>query len=51
MTFPDDVESAIQKVTLDMMELGPGEKAAMSLNSPEGVCDCFRARHPLVALS
>ena len=29
--MPDDVESAIQGVTLDAMELGPGEKAAMSL--------------------
>ncbi len=49
--IPDDVESAIQKVTLDAMELGAGEKAAMSLNSPERVCDRLRPRHPLVALS
>ena len=49
--FPDDVESAIQKVTLDTMELGAGEKAAMSLNCPERVCDRLRSCHPLVALS
>ena len=48
---PDDVESAIQRVTLDVMELGAGEKAAMSLNLPNGICDRLRPRHPLVALS
>src|ERR1700744_2844065 len=32
---PEDVESAIQKVTLDVMELGAGEKAAMSLTLPK----------------
>ena len=39
--FPEDVESAIQKVTLDTMELGPGEKAAMSLNFPKGFAIVF----------
>ena len=32
--FPDDLQSAMDKVTLDVMELGPGEKAAMSLIMP-----------------
>ena len=39
--FPDDVESAIQGVTLDTMELGSGEKAAMSLNLPTGFAIVF----------
>ena len=39
--FPDDVESAVQKVTLDTMELGGGEKAAMSLNFPKGLAIVF----------
>ena len=34
---PEDVESAIERVTLDVMELGPGEKAAMSLASRRGL--------------
>ena len=34
--FPDDLEGAIDKVTLDVMELAPGEKAAMSLTMPAG---------------
>jgi class 3 adenylate cyclase len=38
---PEDVESVIQKVTLDTMELGPGEKAAMSLNLPKGFAIVF----------
>ncbi|HTZ67065.1 MAG TPA: DUF5939 domain-containing protein [Roseiarcus sp.] len=38
---PEDVESAIQRVTLDSMELGPGEKAAMSLNLPKGFAIVF----------
>ena len=41
--FPDDVESAVQKVTLDTMELGAGEKAAMSLNFPKGLAIVFDA--------
>ncbi len=32
--FPDDLDSAMDKVTLDVMELAPGEKAAMSLTLP-----------------
>jgi class 3 adenylate cyclase len=32
--FPDDLQGAMDKVTLDVMELGPGEKAAMSLTMP-----------------
>ncbi len=39
--FPDDVESAVEKVTLDTMELGSGEKAAMSLNLPTGFAIVF----------
>jgi class 3 adenylate cyclase len=38
---PDDVESAIERVTLDLMELGPGEKAAMSLSLPAGFAIVF----------
>jgi class 3 adenylate cyclase len=38
---PEDVESAIQKVTLDMMELGAAEKAAMSLSLPKGFAIVF----------
>jgi len=39
--FPDDIESAIESVTLDTMEIGPGEKAAMSLNFPKGLAIVF----------
>jgi class 3 adenylate cyclase len=35
--LPEDIESAIQRVTLDVMELQPGEKAAMSLTLPKGL--------------
>ncbi len=38
---PEDVESAIQKVTLDLMELQPGERAAMSLALPKGLVIAF----------
>jgi class 3 adenylate cyclase len=38
---PEDVESAIQKVTLDAMELGSGEKAAMSLTLARGFVIVF----------
>ncbi len=38
---PEDVEAAIAKATLDLMELQPGEKAAMSLNLPEGFVIAF----------
>ena len=38
---PDDVENAIEKVTLDVMELQPGEKAAMSLTLPKGFVIAF----------
>ena len=33
---PEDVEAAIAKATLDVMDLQPGEKAAMSLTLPKG---------------
>jgi class 3 adenylate cyclase len=39
--LPDDVESVIDKVTLDAMELQPGEKAAMSLTLPKGFVIAF----------
>ena len=38
---PDDVESVVQKLTLDAMELAPGEKAAMSLSLPQGLIIVF----------
>ncbi|HXZ16804.1 MAG TPA: DUF5939 domain-containing protein, partial [Roseiarcus sp.] len=34
--LPEDIESEVDRVTLDLMELGPGEKAAMSLTLPKG---------------
>ena len=39
--LPDDVEAAISKLTLDLMELAPGEKAAMSLILPKGSVIAF----------
>jgi class 3 adenylate cyclase len=38
---PEDLEAAIQNVTLDLMELQPGEKAAMSLTLPKGLVIAF----------
>jgi class 3 adenylate cyclase len=38
---PEDIEGAIQRVTLDLMELQPGEKAAMSLTLPAGLVIAF----------
>src|SRR5271154_6864792 len=38
---PEDVETAINRVTLDVMELGAGEKAAMSLTLPKGFAIVF----------
>ena len=38
---PEDVEGAIERVTLDVMELGAGEKAAMSLTLPKGFAIVF----------
>src|SRR5580700_1203301 len=38
---PEDVASAIERVTLDVMELGPGEKAAMSFSLPTGFAIVF----------
>ena len=32
--FPDDLDGELDKVTLDVMDLAPGEKAAMSLTLP-----------------
>ncbi len=39
--LPDDVESAIDRITLDLMELAPAEKAAMSLTLPKGFVIAF----------
>src|SRR5271166_3379237 len=39
--IPEDVEGAIAKVTLDVMELQPAEKAAMSLTLPAGFVIAF----------
>ena len=39
--IPDDVETAVGKVTLDAIELQPGEKAAMSLVLPKGTILAF----------
>ncbi len=38
---PEDVEGVIQRVTLDVMELAPGERAAMSLTLPKGFAIVF----------
>ncbi len=38
---PEDVESAIGRLTLDAIELAPGEKAAMSLSLPVGFMILF----------
>jgi len=39
--LPDDIDAMIDEITLDMMELAPGEKAAMSLTLPEGFIIIF----------
>jgi class 3 adenylate cyclase len=39
--LPDDVESVIDNVTLDSVELQPGEKASMSLTLPNGFIIAF----------
>ena len=39
--LPDDIESVMNKVTLDLMELQPGEKAAMSLTLPKAFVIAF----------
>ncbi len=39
--LPEDIDAAINAVTLDVMDLGPGEKAAMSLTLPEGFIIVF----------
>ena len=40
-SVPDDIEGVIGRITLDVMELGPGEKAAMSLTLPKGFAIVF----------
>jgi class 3 adenylate cyclase len=40
-SVPDDIEDVIRRVTLDVMELAPGEKAAMSLSLPKGFSIVF----------
>jgi class 3 adenylate cyclase len=39
--LPDDMERALANATLDLMELSPGEKAAMSLPLPAGFIIAF----------
>jgi class 3 adenylate cyclase len=39
--LPDNVDDFVKRITLDFMELGPGEKAAMSLNLPAGFIIAF----------
>ncbi len=39
--IPEDAEGVIQRLTLDAMELGASEKAAMSLNFPKGFAIVF----------
>ncbi len=39
--LPDDLESAVARVTLDQMELDPGERASMSLTLPKGFYIAF----------
>jgi class 3 adenylate cyclase len=39
--LPDEIESLVQRFTLDAMELAPGEKAAMSLVLPKGFIIVF----------
>jgi uncharacterized protein DUF5939 len=41
VVVPEDIEGAIHRVTLDLMELQPGEKAAMSLTLPKGLVIAF----------
>jgi len=38
---PEDVDTVVERLTLDAMELGPGEKAAMSLTLPKGLIIVF----------
>ena len=39
--LPDDIEGAVARVTLDQMELSPGERASMSLVLPKGFIIAF----------
>jgi class 3 adenylate cyclase len=39
--LPEDIESAVSRNTLDQMELGPGERASMSLVLPKGFIIVF----------
>jgi class 3 adenylate cyclase len=39
--LPDDISAIMDELTLDAMELAPGEKAAMSLTLPEGFIIVF----------
>ena len=39
--LPDDLDSTVDKIALDVMELAPGEKAAMSLTLPPAFCIIF----------
>jgi class 3 adenylate cyclase len=39
--LPEDIEASVARVTLDQMELGPGERASMSLTLPRGFIIAF----------
>jgi class 3 adenylate cyclase len=39
--LPEDIEGAVGRATLDVIELAPGEKAAMSLMLPQGFIMAF----------
>jgi class 3 adenylate cyclase len=41
IALPDDIEKMFDEITLDVMELGPGEKAAMSLTLHEAFIIVF----------
>ena len=41
MDLPDDLESAVEKIVLDAVELAPGEKASLSLTLPPAFAIVF----------
>ena len=44
------LEAALEEITIDSMELPPGEKALMSLQLPAALRDCVRTGHARGAL-
>ena len=49
--IPEDIEGAIQRLTLDFNGAGSRRKGGDVAEPPERICDRLRPRHPLVALS